>query len=92
METMSRKEAVIHDVVIIGGGAAGLSAAQMLGRSRRSVAVVDSGEPRNAPAQGVHGFLSRDGINPGELLAIARAEARHYGVCGHQRQGTGHQR
>ena len=77
---MSRKEA-IHDVLIIGGGAAGLSAAQMLGRSRRSVAVVDSGEPRNAPAQGVHGFLSRDGVNPGELLAIARTEAEHYGVA-----------
>jgi thioredoxin reductase len=66
--------------LIIGGGAAGLSAAQMLGRSRRSVTVVDSGEPRNAPAGGVHGFLSRDGINPAELLAIGRAEAERYGV------------
>ena len=69
-----------YDVLIIGGGAAGLSAAQMLGRSRRSVAVVDSGEPRNAPAQGVHGFLSRDGVSPAELLRIGRAEARHYGA------------
>ena len=72
---------MIHDVLVIGGGAAGLSAAQMLGRSRRSVAVVDSGEPRNAPARGVHGFLSRDGINPGELLAIGRGEAEQYGVA-----------
>ncbi len=72
---------MIHDVLVIGGGAAGLSAAQMLGRSRRSVAVIDSGEPRNAPARGVHGFLSRDGINPRELLAIGRAEAEQYGVA-----------
>jgi thioredoxin reductase len=69
-----------YDVLIIGGGAAGLSAAQMLGRSRRSVVVVDSGEPRNAPAQGVHGFLSRDGVSPAELLRIGRAEAKHYGA------------
>jgi thioredoxin reductase len=68
------------DVLVIGGGAAGLSAAQMLGRSRRSVLVVDSGEPRNAPAQGVHGFLSRDGVSPAELLEIGRAEAGRYGV------------
>jgi thioredoxin reductase len=78
---MSTREDMIHDVLVIGGGAAGLSAAQMLGRSRRSVAVVDSGEPRNAPARGVHGFLSRDGINPGELLAIGRGEAEQYGVA-----------
>ncbi|MCO4256043.1 NAD(P)/FAD-dependent oxidoreductase [Pseudarthrobacter cellobiosi] len=69
-----------YDVLITGGGAAGLSAAQMLGRSRRSVVVVDSGEPRNAPAQGVHGFLSRDGVSPAELLRIGRAEAQHYGA------------
>ncbi|MDQ0680249.1 thioredoxin reductase [Arthrobacter pascens] len=68
------------DVLIIGGGAAGLSAAQMLGRSRRSVVVVDGGEPRNAPAEGVHGFLTRDGLSPAELLNIGRAEAEHYGV------------
>src|SRR5919107_5234671 len=70
----------IYDTVIVGGGAAGLSAAQMLGRSRRSVAVVDGGQPRNAPAEGVHGFLSRDGIHPAELLAIGRAEAEQYGT------------
>ncbi len=70
----------MYDVVIVGGGAAGLSAAQMLGRTRRSVAVVDGGQPRNAPAGGVHGFLSRDGISPAELLAIGRAEAEHYGA------------
>ena len=69
-----------HDVVIIGGGAAGLSAATVLGRFRRSVLVVDSGEPRNAPAEGVHNFLTRDGMPPAELLAAGRAEAEGYGV------------
>jgi len=68
------------DAVIVGGGAAGLSAATMLGRSRRSVVVIDGGEPRNAPADGVHGFLSRDGIPPRELLRIGRAEVAGYGV------------
>ena len=67
------------DVLVVGGGAAGLSAALMLVRSRRTVVVVDAGEPRNAPAAGVHGFLSRDGMPPGELLAHGRAEVKHYG-------------
>jgi thioredoxin reductase len=78
---MTENIETLHDVLIVGGGAAGLSAAQMLGRSRRSVAVVDSGEPRNAPAAGVHGFLSRDGISPGALLAVARTEAESYGAA-----------
>jgi len=69
-----------YDVAVIGGGAAGLSAAVALGRSRRSVVVIDAGEPRNAPADGVHGFLSRDGVPPAELLATGRAEAARYGV------------
>ncbi|MFJ4268760.1 NAD(P)/FAD-dependent oxidoreductase [Paenarthrobacter nicotinovorans] len=69
-----------YDVVVIGGGAAGLSAAVTLGRALRSVLVIDAGEPRNAPAAGVHGFLSRDGINPKELLEFGRDEARSYGV------------
>ena len=68
------------DVAIIGGGAAGLAAAQALGRSRRSVVVIDAGEPRNAPAEGVHNFLTRDGLPPRELLALGRAEAQGYGV------------
>jgi thioredoxin reductase len=68
------------DVAVIGGGAAGLSAAVALGRSRRSVVVIDAGEPRNAPAEGVHGLLSRDGVKPAELLAEGRAEAARYGV------------
>lgn len=68
-----------YDVVIIGGGAAGLSAATTLGRALHSVLVIDSGTPRNAPAAGVHGYLSRDGITPGELLSIGRGEVLSYG-------------
>src|SRR5215203_7163742 len=68
------------DVVIVGGGAAGLSAALVLGRARRRVAVIDSGAPRNAPASHMQGFLSRDGMPPAELLALGRAEVRNYGV------------
>ncbi|MFJ2664434.1 NAD(P)/FAD-dependent oxidoreductase [Nocardia fluminea] len=68
-----------YDVVVLGGGAAGLNAALMLARSRRSVAVIDAGAPRNAPAQGVHGLLGREGMSPLELLEIGRAEVRGYG-------------
>ncbi|KDN15977.1 NAD(P)/FAD-dependent oxidoreductase [Amycolatopsis rifamycinica] len=68
------------DVLVVGGGAAGLSAALMLGRARRRVAVVDSRAPRNAPAAHMHGFLSRDGLPPSELLEIGRGELRGYGV------------
>src|SRR5205823_9663917 len=68
-----------YDVVVAGGGAAGLSGALMLARSRRSVVVIDAGSPRNAPAEGVHGFLSRDGVPPAELLERGRAEVRGYG-------------
>lgn len=68
-----------YDVVIVGGGSAGLSAATTLGRALRSVLVIDSGTPRNAPAAGVHGYLSRDGMNPGELLSVGRSEVLSYG-------------
>src|SRR5215210_6053441 len=69
-----------HDVVVVGGGAAGLSGALTLGRARRSVVIIDAGEPRNAPASGVHGFLTRDGMNPAALLEAGRAEAHRYGA------------
>ncbi|MEV0824048.1 NAD(P)/FAD-dependent oxidoreductase [Nonomuraea rubra] len=69
-----------HDVVIVGAGAAGLNAALLLGRARRRVAVIDAGEPRNAPAAHMHGFLSRDGLPPAELLELGRAEIARYGV------------
>ncbi|WP_216911755.1 NAD(P)/FAD-dependent oxidoreductase [Nocardia noduli] len=68
-----------YDVVIVGGGAAGLNGALMLGRSRRSVVVIDAGRPRNAPAEGVHGLLALDGIAPSELLERGRTEVRGYG-------------
>ena len=68
-----------YEVVVVGGGAAGLSGALMLARSRRSVLVVDGGAPRNAPAAGVHGLLGRDGMPPGELLERGRSEVRSYG-------------
>ena len=55
MKATDNQELVTYDVVAIGGGAAGLGGALMLGRSRRSVLVIDAGEPRNAPASGVHG-------------------------------------
>jgi thioredoxin reductase len=67
------------DAVVIGGGAAGLNGALMLARSRRSVVVIDSGTPRNAPAEGVHGLLGADGVPPAELLRTGRAEVRRYG-------------
>ncbi|MDV6277014.1 NAD(P)/FAD-dependent oxidoreductase [Rhodococcus erythropolis] len=73
-------ETEILDAVIVGGGAAGLSAALVLGRARRTVAVIDYGKPRNAPAAHMHGFLSRDGIPPGELLTVGRSESQTYGV------------
>jgi thioredoxin reductase/SAM-dependent methyltransferase len=67
------------DVCVVGGSAAGLAAALQLGRQRRSVIVVDAGEPRNRPAARMHGFLSREGQPPAELLAAGRAEVRGYG-------------
>ena len=69
-----------YDVVVIGGGAAGLSAALVLGRARRRVAVIDAGAPRNAPAAHMQGFLSRDGMPPADFLATGRAEIAGYGV------------
>ena len=67
------------DVIVIGGGAAGLSGAVALARSRRRVAVIDSGRPRNAPAGHVHNYLGRESTPPGELLAAGRAELAGYG-------------
>jgi thioredoxin reductase len=68
-----------YDVIVIGGGAAGLSGALTLARARRSVLVLDAGQPRNAPATGVHGLLSRDGLAPTELLTLGAEEVTRYG-------------
>ncbi|WP_408641007.1 NAD(P)/FAD-dependent oxidoreductase [Streptacidiphilus rugosus] len=67
------------DAVVIGGGAAGLNGALMLARSRRSVVVIDSGTPRNAPAAAMHGLIGLDGTPPAEILARGRAQVRGYG-------------
>lgn len=77
---MNETNTLLYDVVIVGGGAAGLGAALVLGRSRRRVVVVDAGEPRNAPASHMQGFLSRDGMPPAALLAVGRSEVTGYGV------------
>jgi thioredoxin reductase len=69
-----------YDVVVIGGGPAGLNGALMLARSRRTVLVIDAGEPRNGPAEGVHGLLGHDGIPPGELVELGRSEVQRYGA------------
>jgi thioredoxin reductase len=68
----------MYDVIIVGGGPAGLSAALVLGRCRRSVLVCDSGQPRNAASHGLHGFITRDGIEPQDFLRIAREQLQPY--------------
>jgi thioredoxin reductase len=67
-----------YDVVIVGAGPAGLSAALILGRCRRRVLICDGGAPRNAASHALHGFLTRDGIPPLEFLQIAREQLRPY--------------
>ncbi|MFF6951032.1 NAD(P)/FAD-dependent oxidoreductase [Streptomyces iakyrus] len=69
-----------YAVVVIGGGAAGLSAGLVLGRARHRTLVIDAGEPRNAPAAHMQGYLSRDGMPPAEFLAAGREEIARYGV------------
>ncbi len=85
----TRSQAV--DVVVVGGGPAGLAAALVLARSRRSVAVVDGGEARNAGATGVHNYVGREGISPQDLAGLGRAEVTAYGgrvIDGHVVQAT----
>lgn len=68
----------MYDVIIVGAGPAGLSAALMLGRSRRRVLVCDTGRPRNAASRAMHGFLSRDGMPPADFLRTAREQMQQY--------------
>ncbi len=70
--------AMNHDVVVVGGGPAGLSAALLLGRARKRVLLCDAGTPRNAHAVGVHNFVTRDGISPRDFRAAARADLLAY--------------
>ena len=70
----------VFDVTIVGGGPAGLSAALVLGRCRRSVLLCDAGQPRNRASKALHGYLTRDGIAPLELLRLGREELREYGI------------
>jgi thioredoxin reductase len=76
---MSEQVKDAYDVVVIGGGAAGLNGALQLARSRRPVLVIDAGQPRNRPAPAVHGLLGHDGVPPARLLARGREEVRGYG-------------
>src|SRR5512138_3011486 len=70
----------VLDVIIIGGGPAGLSAGLVLARCGRRLLLCDAGQPRNARSAALHGFLSRDGVPPLELLRLGREELRAYGV------------
>lgn len=69
-----------YDVIIVGGGPAGLSAALVLGRCCRSVLVLDAGEPRNGPSRALHGFLTRDGTAPADFLRLGREDLARYDV------------
>ncbi|NAZ83243.1 FAD-dependent oxidoreductase [Kineococcus sp. R8] len=78
--TVRPTETALLDAVVIGGGAAGLTAATSLARFRYRVVVVDAGQPRNAPAHGVHNLLGLDGVAPGDLLAAGRRDLAAYGA------------
>ncbi|MDQ1034687.1 thioredoxin reductase [Streptomyces sp. V3I8] len=70
----------VHDVVVIGGGAAGLNAALTLGRARRTVLLVDAGQQRNAPAHSMHNYLGHEGVDPAAFLALAQQETTRFGT------------
>ncbi|MGD6846487.1 NAD(P)/FAD-dependent oxidoreductase [Rossellomorea aquimaris] len=74
---------MIYECAIIGGGPAGLNAALVLGRARRSVALIDNNQPRNAVTHASHGFITRDGITPSEFRRIAYREVLNYPSVNH---------
>lgn len=84
--TVTDRKSEGYDVIVVGAGAAGLNGALMLARARRTVLVIDGGQPRNASAEGVHGLLGLEGIAPAALLERGREEVRRYG--GEVRAGT----
>lgn len=79
----------VYDVIIVGGGPAGLSAALVLGRCRRRVLVCDAGTPRNAAARALHGYLTRDGALPLDLIRLGREELQAYGIEQRRARVTG---
>lgn len=83
-ETRHQDKDSRYDVIVVGAGAGGLSAALVLGRSRRRTLVFDGGEPRNVPSSGVHGFFSRDGVSPAELLEIGCEQLEPYQSVEHR--------
>src|SRR4030095_8841113 len=70
----------LFDVIIVGGGPAGLNAAVVLGRCRRKVLLFDTGKQRNRQSHGIHNFLTRDDMLPGDFIQLAKKEVRKYGV------------
>ncbi len=74
---------MIYDCAIIGGGPAGLNATLVLGRARRSVALIDNNQPRNAVTHASHGFITKDGVTPAEFRRVAYEEVLRYPSVDH---------
>ncbi len=77
-ETSMAEESRVYDVLVVGGGAAGLSATLMLARCRRSVMLVDDGRQRNQRATAIHGFLTREGTTPTDFYQLVHEELKRY--------------